>query len=576
MTSPKQLSRRTTFGLSVLGGCLLWTAFPPLNWTWMAWLAPCLWMPLLTAGGFKPSPSKRRSRRIMGNGYFQMWLAHVLFWLLLLQGLRLAHWTTHFGWLALAMYLGVYLPAFVFVGRQLIRHTRLPASLAAAISWVSLEWLRGYVISGFSLGCLSHTQTEHLTLIQIADLTGSPTISMLIILVAGNLYAIVTVFHKSEPPIRPQLAALMHVSIIFVLVFASLVYGQQRLRGSFADMSNSVTVGLIQGSADTQFGLTYEQYLKKMQRQQQTYIRQSELAREFDGTIQLLVWPESMFSYGPNYLLDKNHPEAIHVPRNPEFEDFSKEDFKEHVVTVMQNMENSNALLMQRLHAGVPDPETVPTQLIAGANTRDLSVTSTPLYNSAIRFDPNGNILDIYHKSHLVMFGEYIPAGNWIPALYELLPISPGLEPGNQQLMFEINRVVFAPNICFESTVPHLVRDMIHQTNAAGQHPDVMLNLTNDGWFWGSAMLDLHLRCNVMRAVEMRRPNLVAANTGISAWISSRGEVRQQLQKRKDGFIVAEVGKATQDSLYLRIGDALAICCCGFGLVACGVSWFRR
>ena len=324
MTSPKQLSRRTTFGLSVLGGCLLWTAFPPLNWTWMAWLAPCLWMPLLTAGGFKPSPSKRRSRRIMGNGYFQMWLAHVLFWLLLLQGLRLAHWTTHFGWLALAMYLGVYLPAFVFVGRQLIRHTRLPASLAAAISWVSLEWLRGYVISGFSLGCLSHTQTDHLTLIQIADLTGSPTISMLIILVAGNLYAIVTVFHKSEPPIRPQLAALMHVSVIFVLVFASLVYGQQRLRGSFADMSNSVTVGLIQGSADTQFGLTYEQYLKKMQRQQQTYIRQSELAREFDGTIQLLVWPESMFSYGPNYILDENHPEAIHVPRKPEFEDFSK------------------------------------------------------------------------------------------------------------------------------------------------------------------------------------------------------------------------------------------------------------
>jgi len=576
MTSPNQLSRRTVFGLSLLGGCLLWTAFPPLNWTWMAWLAPCLWMPLLTAGGFKPSPSKRRSRRIMGNGYFQMWLAHIFFWLLLLQGLRLAHWTTHFGWLALALYLGIYLPAFVFVGRQLIRHGRLPVSLAAAVSWVSLEWLRGYVISGFSLGCLSHTQTDHLTLIQIADLTGSPTISMLIILVAGNLYAIAAAFRKPEPRMRPPLAALMHGSVIFVLVSASLVYGQQRLRDSFADMSDSVSVGLIQGSTDTQFGLTYEQQVKKMRRQQQTYIRQSELARELDGTIQLLVWPESMFPFGPNYVLDENHPETIHVPQKPGFEKFSQQDFERHVVNVMQNMNHTNALLLQRLNAGFPDPAAAQTQLIAGTDTRDLSVASTPLYNSAIRFDPHGNIQDIYRKRHLVMFGEYIPGGNWVPALYHLLPISPGLEPGNHQLMFEINHVVFTPNICFESTVPHLVRDMVNQTNAAGQHPDVMLNLTNDGWFWGSAMLDLHFRCNIMRAVEMRRPHLVAANTGISAWINARGEVIQRLQKRQDGFVVARVGKATQNSLYLHIGDVLAICCCCLGLIACGASWFRR
>ncbi|HIA63598.1 MAG TPA: hypothetical protein EYN93_12015 [Planctomycetaceae bacterium] len=157
------------------------------------------------------------------------------------------------------------------------------------------------------------------------------------------------------------------------------------------------------------------------------------------------------------------------------------------------------------------------------------------------------------------MFGEYIPLGNQFPWLYDLLPIGPGLAAGNGVLIFEIDGVVFVPNICFESTVPHLVRSMMQQSNTQGQRGDVMLNLTNDGWFWGSAMLDIHLRCNIMRAVEMRRPNLVAANTGISAWITPTGKIVEQEAKRKDGFVIAQVGKATYDSVYMRFGDILSI-----------------
>ena len=100
---------------------------------------------------------------------------------------------------------------------------------------------------------------------------------------------------------------------------------------------------------------------------------------------------------------------------------------------------------------------------------------------------------------------------------------------------------------------------MMQQSNTQGQRGDVMLNLTNDGWFWGSAMLDIHLRCNIMRAVEMRRPNLVAANTGISAWITPTGEILEQKAKRKDGFVIAQAATATYDSVYMRFGDILSI-----------------
>ena len=197
--------------------------------------------------------------------------------------------------------------------------------------------------------------------------------------------------------------------------------------------------------------------------------------------------------------------------------------------------------------------------MIAGTDIHDLSVVDTPTYNSAILFQPDGKVRDIYRKSHLVMFGEYIPLGDYFPWLYNLLPIGPGLAAGNGVLMFEIDGVVFVPNICFESTVPHLVRNMMQQSNMHQQQGDVMLNLTNDGWFWGSAMLDIHLRCNIMRAVEMRRTNLVAANTGITAWITPTGRIVDQEAKLKDGFVIAQVGKATYNSVYMRFGDILSI-----------------
>lgn len=98
-------------------------------------------------------------------------------------------------------------------------------------------------------------------------------------------------------------------------------------------------------------------------------------------------------------------------------------------------------------------------------------------------------------------------------------------------------------------------------TDADGRRPDVMLNLTNDGWFWGSSILDLHLRSNILRAVEFRRPNLVAANTGISGWIGPSGRLNGKVEKKEEGYLIAKVGKSSFDSFYLIHGDIFALIC---------------
>ena len=105
----------------------------------------------------------------------------------------------------------------------------------------------------------------------------------------------------------------------------------------------------------------------------------------------------------------------------------------------------------------------------------------------------------------------------------------------------------------------------------------MLVNVTNDGWFWGSSELDLHLKCGVMRAVECRKPLLIAANTGLSAWIDGNGRVVRQSPRRQTDVIIADVQADGRHSFYVAHGDWLAGTCFAvcLGLTAFGL-WDRR
>ncbi len=94
----------------------------------------------------------------------------------------------------------------------------------------------------------------------------------------------------------------------------------------------------------------------------------------------------------------------------------------------------------------------------------------------------------------------------------------------------------------------------------------MLVNLTNDGWFWGSTELDLHLACAVLRAIECRKPFLIAANTGFSAVIDTDGRIQRQGPRRDTEVIVETVGVDHRRSPYLLWGDLPAGVC----LLACG------
>ena len=217
--------------------------------------------------------------------------------------------------------------------------------------------------------------------------------------------------------------------------------------------------------------------------------------------------------------------------------------------------------------------------LIAGTVTVDIDRQGRSReYNSALCIERSGRIVDRYYKRHLVMFGEYIPLGNWFPFLYAMVGMPGALAEGEEDKVFPVAGWRLAPNICFETMVPHRLGQQVRELSGRGESPDVLVSLTNDGWFWGSALLDMHLQAAVLRAVEQRRPMVVAANTGLSGWIDGDGRVLAAGPRRSGGTIVAEVRRDGRSTLYSRGGDLPwwgCLAACVLLLAGGGREWWR-
>src|SRR5262245_3092096 len=271
-----------TLGMGTLGTLLLWAAFPSLNLPWLAWVAPIPWLWLVRLPklpGWRP--------------YIVLWLAGTVHWLLMLNGIRLAHPALYAGWIALAAYLGVYLPVFIGLTRVAVHRMNVSLVVAAPVVWVGLELLRGHLITGFSMGLLAHTQAEFPHLIQISDLAGGYTLSFLIMLVAACLARIFWPPPTSDfrPltsiawwPLAPATAALA----------AALLYGHWRLSQTPPCAAGPTShVALIQGSIDTVFA---ELTMERIQEILDHHRGLTAQAVRQQANLDLVIWPESAFA----------------------------------------------------------------------------------------------------------------------------------------------------------------------------------------------------------------------------------------------------------------------------------------
>jgi apolipoprotein N-acyltransferase len=591
------LSTLSSARLSILafsGAVLLWASLPPLDWWLLAWIAPVPWVLLI-----------RRERLDGRRPYTVLWLAGFATWMGTLHFLRLPHWATSFGWVVLSGYFAFYVPLFVGLSRVAVHRLRVPVMLAAPVVWTGLELARGHLFTGMTMACLGHTQYRWIDLIQVSDLAGAYGVSFVVMLVAAALARTCpiapaspnAVSSRQGGPLRRAAAAVWPLVPAAAVLAAAVFYGRARMGGE--SLEPGPRIALVQGSIDVE--MRYDPDMRD--RIFNEYYGLSREAVEKHRNIDLLIWPETMFVV-PLVTFDAD------ASRPPGFDGDDAEFQKQLREIVEADKKKTSTMARTAALLGVP--------LLLGVDTQHVGRESMKCFNSAAYVARDGRLLGRYDKMHLVMFGEYVPFADRFPWLQRLTPLPISATPGKEPAAFELpapgarasrpleepqasrpleepqagpqagqppeqmragrprSAVRIAPNICYESVLSHVIRGQVNSLAAEGREPDVLVNLTNDGWFWGSSELDLHLICGVFRAVECRKPLLVAANTGFSAWIDGDGRIVAQGPRREKAVIIAEPGLDRRRSWYLEHGDWFAGICLAGCLLFGGIGLHAR
>ena len=156
--------------------------------------------------------------------------------------------------------------------------------------------------------------------------------------------------------------------------------------------------------------------------------------------------------------------------------------------------------------------------LITGSYGKDLKSQKTS--NSIFFIDERGHYVGRpYSKSHLLLFGEYIPMGESFPILYKWLPQVGNFFRGDGPLVQEFKGIRLGSQICYESLFPRF------SIALANQGAQMIVNVTNDSWYGTWQEPYQHLYEGLARAVEVRRPIVRSTNTGISTVVLASGEM---------------------------------------------------
>jgi len=202
------------------------------------------------------------------------------------------------------------------------------------------------------------------------------------------------------------------------------------------------------------------------------------------------------------------------------------------------------------------------------------------VFNSSFLVSPKGELLATYRKRRLVIFGEFIPLGRWLPFLERWTGLG-SFTPGKEPVPFHVGdlRLKTSVLICFEDVFPHHVRDYVEPDT------DFLLNLTNNGWFGESAAQWQHAASAVFRAVENGVPLVRCANNGLTCWVDAHGQMHDVFfPGTKDiyaaGFKIAEVpllgSQIRRPTFYRKYGDVFGWTCVGWSVALVTRSFLRH
>lgn len=575
--------------LAVLSGVIMSCAFIPVDWGGCVWIGL---LPLLTALWLGKHRTGKKGALVAA---FYGWLFGVVFY-----GISL-FWINEvstLGYIPLIFCYGGLFPAVWALVMGGFFHPSIPApvleqrlpakerraiwrswamadmvptavaSLAGAALWVCLDWVRGWLIPGFGWNGLGvalygNPLAQWVEYLGVTSLAFIPVVFSVWLWRAGRRAGIMVIREGRRTVPWDFLSLVALLLIMFVMgVFWTARYSPQSDavtgQGKLTLPVMTVQLNLSQkekwnpANADS----IYHSLLTSTE-QGMLDLQDRALAQAVDdGAVSSLempawvIWPESSF------------------PMSTFYRDANGERFPyQNNVTFLSAEEDYVQALRDKLCRFI---------LLTGTDDIYLSDTGrvARAYNCLTVFEGDYSSAKPHAKAMLVPFGEYIPLRETFPFLEKAFEISAGTAmglnytPGSSSAPIPVPMrpgssvmVGVIPLVCFEDVVGSWARRFVRR------EPQVMVNVTNDGWFNHSWANEQHWRNAAFRCMELRRSMVRAANTGVSVALAPNGAVIADLRGADGSPFVRGVMSATlpvgctEVTLYALLGDWFVLVC---------------
>jgi apolipoprotein N-acyltransferase len=414
------------------------------------------------------------------------------------------------------LYLAIYHGVFGLLVSLLAGSSRpanLRVLLLSPVLWVAVELARTH-ITGFPWGLLGTTQVDNIPLARIASVTGVYGISFEIMLVNAAFAAADLV------PREKHKRLLLAAAFPALILQAGSLVPAPTVPADHAAVLVQANVPILEGADWT------KQYFNDTLRD----LTEISLASNGTPRPDLIVWPENP---APFYSSD------------PIFRD-----------AVSNLARQSNAWLLVG-SIGIRNASTTPNQ-------------PTEIYNSASLVSPNGDWLSRYDKIHLVPFGEYVPFKQIFSFAGGLTKEVGDFSRGTSRAPLDAGGTKLGVFICYESIFPDDIRRF------ANNGAQVLVNISNDGWYGDSGAYAQHLKQSRMRAMENNRWLLLDTNTGLTASIDPDGRIVASAPRKTRTALRAPYALSNATTFYTRHGDWFAYLCAIISLAALFMRLFRN
>jgi apolipoprotein N-acyltransferase len=475
------------------------------------------------------------------------------------------------GEIALSAYLGLYFALAAWGLRRIVVTLRWPVWLALPLVWVTAEYLRGTIMTGFAWFFLGSTLAPATVFLQIADGGGVWALSLLCALVAGGIVDLFRFPLRKGERLHPAL--LRAIAAVASAILLTVFYGIFRLHQR--TVTPGPTVAVVQSfvpqrvkdmaAAPATAPANFGDALAAAEARNATleaasftpYLDMSYAAAAAHPD--LIVWPETEVPGEINDFMLSLDPARY---ESADFVAFLKMSQANHrALITLSDKTGAHLLVGAEGEAPGPDPD------------------QTIRQNLAIEYAPGaGQVRPYYAKRHLVPVGEYIPFPE-VPWFHKfLLSLTPidfdySTTPGDAWRRFAVRDrdgaiYKFGTPICYEDVMPDPARQFVAPVDGRKQ-VDFLVSISNDGWYESAGELAQHLALDQIRAVENRTPVARSVNGGLSGFVDSNGRVgkivsetaangvRTTFQAR--GFAVQQLAIDSRVTVYSRFGDWLPV-----------------